>query len=146
MKTSSSLLLTWAACGLVVAALYLAPGCAHLTVAEEQALLAADTAACTALVAVPTVGPLVALACPGEELALRVALDHAVAASSPDAGADAGPGVAASALTVLPTIPAPRVAVHRRSHGHRHLVGYVPAELHDGCQAALDAQADAGSP
>ncbi len=105
--------------------------CAALTARDAATIETIDAAACSALTLIPIVGTVAALACPGEEALLAGALGAAVAASArPDAGQPASTAAAA-----------PRVAVHRRHGRGRVRVGYVPAELAAGCQAALDATA-----
>jgi hypothetical protein len=99
--------------------------CAGLSPGAVSAIEAVDAGLCTALSAVPTVGPVVALACQGEEAALAAAL--AVAAKTPAAGAG-------SSAVTSPAL----VRVHRVVNGQRKLVGFVSASHGAVVQAAVN--------
>jgi hypothetical protein len=100
---------------------------------------AVDAAACSAATAIPVVGSVIALACAGEEAALKSAVDAAIAKQR---AADAGTGTAAVALVVGGKL-APVVRRHRSGKGRVH-VGYVPAGLAYDVQAALYLAAPVG--
>jgi hypothetical protein len=99
--------------------------CAGLSSGTASTIEALDAAACAGLSEVPTIGPFVALACPGEEALLAAALT----AAQHDAGALGQSAVLATSS---------RVAVTRPLGMGRHLVGYVPRALALACQTALN--------
>jgi hypothetical protein len=107
------------------------PGCHGLTPGEEAAILALDAAVCTSLVPlIPGVGALLASACPGEEAAVKAALDRALVA--PEASS-----AAASALAA-PTPPTRRPLFRRISSGRLRHVGDAAHAVHAAVQRELD--------
>lgn len=128
------------AAGVGFAAAWVAPGCSSLAQVEASALATAYDAACPELSLIPVLGGLLAAACVGEEGAVRAALEHAAATSTPpDAGT---PPLAAPAAPSAGTrLGAPLMATRggkRRQIG-RAPVGFTPAQVAL-AQAHLDAQ------